>query len=259
MRTKFLELLLLISSFSFAQQLAISGKVTNFEGFPLPGVNVVIANSTKGTQTDIDGKFFLEVNLNDVLVFSFVGYKTKELPIFDKEVFYVILESELTLIDEILITGYGRESKRLLTDNVARIDIEGIVETSNPNLFDDPINHDQANFYYADPNSGLSLTSKFMNEHSNLSLARLAEVYLIRAKCNHRLATNVGNNPLDDINLVQSRAGAQLLNTLDISTILTERKRELSFEGFLIHDIKRTKQNVGNFTYNDPKLVCQFL
>ncbi|AQX13400.1 hypothetical protein BAX94_07575 [Elizabethkingia meningoseptica] len=99
------------------------------------------------------------------------------------------------------------------------------------------------------------LTSKYTNQYGNISAIRLAEMYLIRAESNLREGTTTGATPVDDVNEIRKRAKASVLNSVTLEDILTERVRELAFEGFLLHDIKRTKGNVGSMSWNDNKLV----
>lgn len=99
------------------------------------------------------------------------------------------------------------------------------------------------------------LTSKYTNQYGNISAIRLAEMYLIRAESNLREGTATGATPVDDVNEIRKRAKASVLNSVTLEDILTERVKELAFEGFLLHDIKRTKGNVGSMPWNDNKLV----
>ena len=98
-------------------------------------------------------------------------------------------------------------------------------------------------------------TSKFDQQYGNLKVIRLAEMYLIRAECNLRLSTSLGASPLSDINAVRTRAGAPSLTTVMLNDVLLERRLELAFEGFRIHDIKRLKESVGSLPFNSPKLL----
>lgn len=108
--------------------------------------------------------------------------------------------------------------------------------------FSDP--DDRATFNYVDDGTGRTLTSKFTNQFANVGIIRLAEMYLIRAEANFRQGTALGNTPLDDINILKTRAKADNLSTLTLDDILLERELELGMEGFLIHDIKRTKRSI---------------
>ncbi|WP_010256587.1 carboxypeptidase-like regulatory domain-containing protein, partial [Myroides injenensis] len=67
-------ILTLFTQLGFAQEKNLSGVVTD-EGFPMPGVSVVLVGTSEGTQTDMDGKYSLKVKTGDVVLFSFIGYK----------------------------------------------------------------------------------------------------------------------------------------------------------------------------------------
>jgi starch-binding outer membrane protein, SusD/RagB family len=108
--------------------------------------------------------------------------------------------------------------------------------------FSDP--DDRATFNYENEANGRILTSKFTDQFANVGIIRLAEMYLIRAEANFREGTAIGNTPLDDINIIRSRAKAANLPVVTLDDILLERELELGMEGFLIHDIKRTKRSI---------------
>lgn len=98
-------------------------------------------------------------------------------------------------------------------------------------------------------------SGKWNTQYGLVNLFRLAEMYLIRAECNQRLSTSVGDTPLKDYNLIHQRAGLPAAQSVTLNAILLERRLELAHEGFRIHDIRRLKLNTGTFPYNDPKLV----
>jgi starch-binding outer membrane protein, SusD/RagB family len=99
-------------------------------------------------------------------------------------------------------------------------------------------------------------TGKWNNQYGVINLFRLAEMYLIRAECNIRLGLPyVGPSPLLDYNAIHTRAGLDAAGSVTLDDILMERRLELAFEGFKIHDLRRLHQNVGSLPYNDPKLL----
>jgi len=113
---------------------------------------------------------------------------------------------------------------------------------------------DRINAFYDD---GDMYTSKFANPLGNVSIMRLAEMYLIRAECNIRLSPAApigGKTPLQDLSVVRSRAGLTT-TTATLANILNERKLELAFEGFALHDAKRTQTNIGSIAWNANNLV----
>ncbi|MGD0583418.1 MAG: RagB/SusD family nutrient uptake outer membrane protein [Bacteroidales bacterium] len=100
---------------------------------------------------------------------------------------------------------------------------------------------------------------KWNNQFGVVNLIRLAEMYLIRAECNIRIdptgTTFAGASALDDFNTIHTRAGLAASPVVSLDTIIYERRLELAFEGFKIHDVRRLHENVTSFPYNDPHLV----
>ena len=103
--------------------------------------------------------------------------------------------------------------------------------------------------------NGAFRSGKWTNQFGNVGIIRLAEMYLIRAECNQRLGTDVGAAPVDDYNLLHTRAGLPAATEVTLDDILLERRLELAHEGFRIHDLKRLQQPSGSFAYDDPRLV----
>src|SRR5690625_491162 len=90
-------------------QSEVSGSVIDAEtGETMPGVNVAIENSTRGTATDLEGNFSLGIDDPEtVLVFSFVGYETLQVTVGDREEIHVELVPDLGRLDEVIVVGYG--------------------------------------------------------------------------------------------------------------------------------------------------------
>ncbi|MEO8795373.1 MAG: RagB/SusD family nutrient uptake outer membrane protein [Daejeonella sp.] len=104
---------------------------------------------------------------------------------------------------------------------------------------------------------GSRFIGKFSNLYGNISVIRLAEMYLIRAEANLRLAPAApigGITPTQDLTTVRSRAGLAAIPAT-LANLLNERAHELAFEGFALHDAKRTQTDVGNIPWDDNKLV----
>lgn len=103
-------------------QINISGKVIDSDEEPLIGVNVQVSGSDQGTATDIDGQFSLtNLSEGDVLIFSYIGYETKEVTIEDESYLSVVLASNAELLEEVIVVGYGTLDKRELTTSVTHI------------------------------------------------------------------------------------------------------------------------------------------
>jgi hypothetical protein len=114
---------------------------------------------------------------------------------------------------------------------------------------------ERGSFFVASRQTDARLTAKYTNQFGNIPLIRLAEMYLIRAEANLRESTSVGATPLADINTIRNRSGASSLDEVDVDGILLERVKELAFEGFLIHDIRRTGGSVDGFNADANELV----
>lgn len=116
-----------------AQEKTVTGTVTDQAG-ALPGVSIVIKGTTKGVETDFDGKFAIKVNQGDILVFSFVGLKTIERIVGNISVLNVRMEENTSLLDEVVIVAYGTSSKEALTGSVAKISSESLETRPTANL-----------------------------------------------------------------------------------------------------------------------------
>ena len=103
------------------QTSSISGTVTDISGEAIPGVTVVTKQAKSGAITDLNGKYTIQADRNDVLVFSFIGFKTQEVPVGNKTVIDISLEEGTALLDEVVVVGYGTLKKVNLTGAVEQI------------------------------------------------------------------------------------------------------------------------------------------
>ena len=110
-------------------------------------------------------------------------------------------------------------------------------------------------FFYFDKDQEQTYTGKWTEQFGNINIIRLAEMYLTRAEANFRTGTTGGATPLEDINVIRTRADLEPLDDLTLEHILLERHLELAFEGHWIHDLKRTERSVGDLTFDAPALV----
>lgn len=94
---------------------------------PLIGVNIIVKNTSRGTPTDVEGRFSLPVEVGDVLVFTFVGFKTLELPVGDRSVIEVALENDVTALGEVVVkAGYYNVKDKEKTGNITKVTAEVI-------------------------------------------------------------------------------------------------------------------------------------
>ncbi|NNC69720.1 MAG: TonB-dependent receptor [Flavobacteriaceae bacterium] len=127
MKTSTLLAFLMFSSLVFGQSLDVKGNVKDPSGEPLPGVSVVIKNTTKGVSTDFDGNFSIsEVTIGDVLVFSFIGFANQEVTISNDNFLNIVLQEDAQSLDEVVVVGYGTQRKKEITGAVTVVGEETI-------------------------------------------------------------------------------------------------------------------------------------
>ncbi|MGD1888987.1 MAG: SusC/RagA family TonB-linked outer membrane protein, partial [Cyclobacteriaceae bacterium] len=128
-------LLLLLPGLVLAQN-TISGKVTDSEtGDALPGVNVLVKGTTTGTVTNVEGSYSLSVPASaETLVFSSVGYTSTEVPINNRSVIDVAINSDIKSLSEVVVIGYGTQERRALTGAVSSVSSEEISQLPNVNI-----------------------------------------------------------------------------------------------------------------------------
>lgn len=121
-----LALFTLMYSSGYAQEKVVKGKITDATGFPLPGANVIIKGTKKGTSTDTDGKYSISVSSGSILVFSFTGSKSQEITVGGSTVYDVILKDESSTLDEVVVVGYGTKKKKDLTGSIVSVGADEI-------------------------------------------------------------------------------------------------------------------------------------
>ena len=117
----------------------VNGTISDENGLPLPGVNVIIKGTSFGTQTDLDGNYSIRIKNEDVLAFSFIGYTSKEIKVSSKDYSFA-LTVDTESLDEVVVSGYGAQMKsRSITNGVVSddsllevADMEEAIEVSAP-------------------------------------------------------------------------------------------------------------------------------
>lgn len=131
-------LLLLLSSFSLhaatGPKINVSGTVTSeSDSEPLIGVSVLVKGTNDGVATDADGRYSLSVAKGDVLVFSYIGYKTTEVKV-DRNVIDIALQDDNLKLDDVVVVGYGSMKRSDLTGSVVSVTAEDMKKSINTSL-----------------------------------------------------------------------------------------------------------------------------
>jgi len=114
--------LLFTGHLATAQSKTVTGTVTSSEDdAPIPGVNIVIKNTTTGSVTDVNGQYSLAVGETDILIFSSIGFTTQEIPVAGRSVIDVTMESDVRSLEELVVVGYGSQLKKEITGSVQTV------------------------------------------------------------------------------------------------------------------------------------------
>jgi TonB-linked SusC/RagA family outer membrane protein len=137
-RAFLLAVFMFYSTSSFAQDLqTVSGTVTEADGKGIPGVTVMVKNTSIGTTTDLEGNYALNVPVDQqeaALIFSFVGYKTQEVPVANQSVINMTLVEDSKQLEEVVVVGYGTQRKQDITSAVSVIDMKNVGDVPASNV-----------------------------------------------------------------------------------------------------------------------------
>lgn len=100
----------------------VTGIVKSGDGETLPGATILVKNTTQGTVSDVDGKFRIETTKNAILVISFIGYQTKEIPVNGRTTINIDLNADTDVLDEVIVIGYGTQKKSHLTGAISKVE-----------------------------------------------------------------------------------------------------------------------------------------
>ncbi len=113
--------LFLMSPALYAQEKQITGTITDQQGVPLPGVNILVKGTANGTQTDFDGNYAINAAPGQVLVFTYIGLKKEERTVGNANTLDLKMSEDAEALDEVVVIGYGAVKKSDLTGAVASV------------------------------------------------------------------------------------------------------------------------------------------
>lgn len=130
----FTLLLAFVVHISFAQEKSISGNVTDPDGLPLPGVNILIQNTTHGTQTDFDGNYELKASVGQTLVFTYIGFKDATRTVGTSNTINLQMEEDAQALDEVVVTALGvNRDEKSLTYSAPQVNSDELLSAQNDN------------------------------------------------------------------------------------------------------------------------------
>ena len=193
----FFLVILFLPVLTFAQN-QITGKIKDNAGNPLPNVSVLIKNSTRGTATDASGNFAITATPEDVIVFSFTGYETKEIKVNKQSELSVVLDAKINSLNEVVVVGYGKEKRANLTGSIASVSGKELSRTPTISL----------------TNSFTGLLPGVVTKNVSGEPGKDEADILIRGR-----NTTGNNNPLIVVDGIQNASGWQYLNPNDIESV----------------------------------------
>lgn len=116
-----------------AQELVVTGVVTDIDGIPLPGVTVINQENNRGASTDIDGQYLIRANKGNTLVFSYVGMKSQTVVVESQTNIDITMEADTQALDEVVLMGYGTQKRGEITGSVSKVEaseLQKLVPTS---------------------------------------------------------------------------------------------------------------------------------
>ncbi|MDE5658850.1 MAG: carboxypeptidase-like regulatory domain-containing protein, partial [Muribaculaceae bacterium] len=115
-----------------AQQISITGTVSDASGEPLLGVSVTVPGTKTGTTTDFDGVYTINADKNGKLQFSYIGYKAQEVAVGGRNVIDIVMEENSAVLDEVVVIGYGTMDKKELTSAISHVSEKDFLTVSSP-------------------------------------------------------------------------------------------------------------------------------
>jgi TonB-linked SusC/RagA family outer membrane protein len=117
-----------------AQEMQITGKVTDREGEPLPGVTVVEKGTTSGNITDVNGNYSVKASQGSVLVYSFIGMETREVRVGTQQVLDIVLTSTMQDLEEVTVVAYGQQKKVSITGAITSIQSDELLKSPSSSV-----------------------------------------------------------------------------------------------------------------------------
>ncbi|HZX73363.1 MAG TPA: SusC/RagA family TonB-linked outer membrane protein, partial [Cyclobacteriaceae bacterium] len=223
----------------------LSGKVTDSNsGAGLPGVSILVKGTASGTTTDSEGKFSINAASGDFLIFSFIGYKTLELPVSDKTSYDVKLEEDVATLSEVVVSGYMTQSKAEFTGSAASVNVANLNRPVAS--FDQALSGQAAGVSVISSGGGLNAAPVFRIRGTNS--IQLSSYPLIIIDGITSFTGDVGNsaenNPLSTLN-PNDIESMEILKDASATAIYGSR----AANGVVVITTKKGKQGNAKVTY----------
>lgn len=134
-RKLYLSYLLTMLTFGVVAQTTVTGKVTStLDNMPLPGVSIVVEGASRGTVTDFDGNYTLDVEPDAVLVYSYIGFETITEQVAGRTQIDIVLQEDTSQLDEVIVMGYSSKSKAELSSAIVTLSAEKLNDVTTSDI-----------------------------------------------------------------------------------------------------------------------------
>ena len=199
----------------------LSGTVTDESGLPLPGVNIIVKGTTRGTQTDFDGNYSITANTGDVLVFSYVGYADQEVAVSASNTISVSLQLDSQL-DEVVVTALGikRKQSEITTAN-QNVKSEELSQAANPNVVQS-LTGKVSGLQINTTSNGVNPNSKVtIRGNNSISGDNSALVVIDGVISNLSVLNNLPPEIIESVNVIKGVQGAALYGDAAANGLIT--------------------------------------
>lgn len=240
------------------QQLqTVQGRITDVSGNPLPGVNVLLKGTTTGVISDIDGRFNLPVpDQRATLIFSFIGYSSKEITISSLQPINVTLEELALSLDEVVVIGYGTQKKRDLTGSVATANIKQLENNAVSGLgqaLQGKVAGVQISQNSGDPRAGVSIRIRGTGSFGATS----APLIVVDGIITNQGLTDINYNSIEDITILKDASAAAIYGSRGANgvVLITTKRGTAEQQSFQISsyysfdNVQRINTPVNAVTY----------
>ncbi len=231
-----LDKIIVITTTELKQGITIKGSVTDINGTPIPGVNIVEKGTTNGAVTDLDGKYTIGVSSEDaVLSFSFVGYLSEEIEVGGQTSIDVTLIEDIQALDEVVVIGYGTQRRENVTGSVTAVggrEIEGEPVTSAVQALQGDVSGVGIRQLGGQPKPSTEITIRGYGTFSSAGNNPLVLVDGIPSSIN-----DVNPNDIKSISVLKDAASASIYGSR-------------AANGVILIETKRGKEGVMEVVYN---------
>ena len=248
-------------------QLKVSGTVTSSEdGAPLPGVSIVVQGTTKGTTSDFDGKFSIEVAEDAVLIFSYIGYTKQEVPVNSRSTIDIVMNTDAEQLQEVVVTAFGLErEKKAITYSAQTVEVKEFSEARSLNIVNS-LSGRVAGLNMSTASNGVGSSSRVVLRGNRSLLGNNQPLYVIDGM---PIDNSTSGTPSDETGGTTGSDGISNINPEDIASISVLKGPSAAAlygtrasNGVIIINTKSGKGKTGtsinfasNFTLNSPYLL----